>query len=52
MIKKGNIITKPCPYTSSSILEKMGQSRSKVEVQGEVAPGYETVKEMFQQNFE
>ena len=32
--------------------EKMGQNTSKIVVQGEVAPGYETVKEMFQQNFE
>jgi len=30
----------------------MGQTRSKLVVQGEVAPGYETVKEMFQQNFD
>ena len=31
---------------------KMGQRSSKVVVQGEVAAGYESVKEMFQENFE
>ena len=30
----------------------MGQKGSKVVVQGEVAAGYESVREMFQENFE
>ena len=41
-----------CSQTSLLISEKMGQNRSKLVVQGEVAPGYETIKDMFQQNFE
>ena len=32
--------------------QKMGQKGSKVVVQGEVAAGYESVKAMFQENFE